>query len=184
MPRPDRLTEEAFRARVVADESVPDTIRGFLQAGARLEAIRLDERGVWWHQGAPFENTRLSQLFHRSLRRTDGGTWLLEIGRYSYPVIVDRHGAFVVALEPSGTPTTAVLADGARVPFAASSLRTDGGSVVTMPLPDGREARLVDRAWRALEAGLDTATASDEGGAAFVYVDESGVRHPIRPGAA
>lgn len=70
------------------DPTLPDTVRRFLDSGAQLEVIALDDEGNWSHQGEPFENDKLKLLFHRSITRTEGGTWLLSIPPFSYPITV------------------------------------------------------------------------------------------------
>ena len=70
----------------MADPTLPDPVRRFLTAGGELEQILLDEQGQWSHQGEPFLNPALSVLFSRSLLRTPGGTWVLHIAPFSYPV--------------------------------------------------------------------------------------------------
>src|SRR3954464_4980491 len=72
--------------RLLADPTLPVPIRQFLTAGGQLERIVLDEQGQWSHQGEPFLNPALIELFNRSLERTPGGTWVLHIEPFSYPV--------------------------------------------------------------------------------------------------
>lgn len=166
-------TEAELREQALADPDVPEPVRRFLAAGARLEAIRLDARGTWWHQGAAFENARLSELFHRSLERTPRGTWLLRIGRYAYPVVVDGYGAFVTALRPADAPTEAHLADGRVVPLEPARLSTNGEDVATLAV-DGCEARLVGQAWQAFAERIDAE------GERWVYVTPEGTRVPLQ----
>lgn len=66
-------------AQLLADTSLPEPVRRFLQSGATLESIYLDAEGRWFHQGEPFVNEALALLFTRSLVRTAGGTWMLSI---------------------------------------------------------------------------------------------------------
>lgn len=70
------------------DPTLPEPVRRFLQAGARLESILLDPEGRWLHEGEVIENPRLRALFHRSIGRTSGGTWVLSIGPFTYPIQV------------------------------------------------------------------------------------------------
>ncbi len=71
------------------DPTLPDPVRRFLEAGATLESIVLDQEGRFTHQGQPILNQRLRRLFHRSVDRTPGGTWVLHISPYTYPITVE-----------------------------------------------------------------------------------------------
>ncbi len=83
------------------DPTLPEQVRNFLASGAHLESIRLDARGKWTHEGLDFENKRIIALFHRSVRKTEGGTWVLEVGRFVYPIEVDDCGYFVTRVTKS-----------------------------------------------------------------------------------
>ncbi|MCS6915623.1 MAG: DUF1285 domain-containing protein [Myxococcales bacterium] len=71
------------------DPTLPEVVRRLLAAGATLEPIVLDAEGQWLHQGQPFTNERVRQLFHRSIDRTPGGTWVLHIPPFTYPIQVE-----------------------------------------------------------------------------------------------
>ena len=139
---------ESLRTQVVADPEVPEMIRRFLEKGALLEDIRLDAGGVWRHRGEPFLNTKLIALFHRSLQRTEAGTWLLFIDPYTYPVQVDGVGSFVERLLVEDGKDIAVLASKERVEFVRDSFVTDGDRFVGVTLTDGRLARLMGSAYQ------------------------------------
>mgnify|MGYP000542467247 CR=1 FL=1 len=62
------------------DETLPELVQNFLKKGGKLESIRLHADGRWTHEGCDFENDRIVKLFSRSVGRTPGGTWVLEIG--------------------------------------------------------------------------------------------------------
>lgn len=80
------------------DETLPEVVKKFLRLGYQLEDIFLDARGDWYHQGEPFENERLIALFSRSVGRTKGGTWILEVPPFTYPIRVEDVGFFVEKL--------------------------------------------------------------------------------------
>jgi hypothetical protein len=140
---------DALRAAAIADPEVPKVIRAALVDGAALESIRLDSRGRWSHRDEPFVNRRIARLFARSLQRTTDGTWLLRIGRFTYPVTVEGSGWFVrrIRREADGT-ATAVLTDGRTQPIDWSTLETDGSDYVGIRIDGGaRRARLVEAAY-------------------------------------
>ena len=72
----------------LADPTIPVPIRQALQRGAVLESIELDSEGHFWHEGERITDARISDLFHRSIQRTPGGTYLLVVAPFSYPLVV------------------------------------------------------------------------------------------------
>ena len=87
------------------DPTLPEVVRQFLASGKKLEEIRLHDTGRWTHEGCDFENPRVIKLFSKSVQRTPGGTWVLSIGRFTYPITVDDCGFFVERIDhtPDGT---------------------------------------------------------------------------------
>ncbi len=151
----------ALREAAAADPGVPEPVRRFLAGGAPLEEIRLDALGRWIHEGERFENVRLAQLFHRSLSRTPAGTWVLRIGPYTYPVLVDDCGRFATRLVSRDDGEMLVLADGGEVSLRSAALLTDGDRWLGFCDADGSCVRIVGDAYRAL---LDRIETTDDGG--------------------
>ncbi len=88
------------------DPTLPEVVRRFLAGGGVLESIRLDAHGNWWHQNGLFNNARIADLFFRSVDRTEGGTWVLKVGRFTYPIEVEDTGFFVERIQFAGQNTT------------------------------------------------------------------------------
>jgi hypothetical protein len=110
------------------DPTLPEPVRRFLAAGATLEAIVLDAEGHFTHQGQPICHERLRQLFHRSIARTTGGTWVLHIPPYSYPIQVADTPYHVRSLEvmpggPGGERAVLHLSDGTEEVLDPLTLR-------------------------------------------------------------
>ena len=105
------------------DETLPEVVKGFLRKGYQLEDIFLDARGRWFHQGDPFENQKIIALFSRSVARTAGGTWVLEVAPYTYPIRVEDTGFFVEQIDLSASPAQVYLSDETREDFDLSTLR-------------------------------------------------------------
>src|SRR5690606_17692674 len=84
------------------DPTLPEVVSRILEAGAHLESIRLDRLGRWWHRGEPRQNARLIALCSRSVGRTPGGTRILHIAPFTYPIEVEDTGYFVhhIAIDP------------------------------------------------------------------------------------
>ena len=91
------------------DPTLPEAVRRFLASGAALESIRLDDRGQWWHRGGHIENERVLDLFYRSVSRTCGGTWVLEIGRFTYPIEVEDTPFFIDSFQVDLRDTDEVI---------------------------------------------------------------------------
>lgn len=111
---------------VLADSTLPAPLRQALQLGQALERITLDEEGRWWHEDALIESPRIVELFHRSITRTPGGTYLLHVPPFSYPITV-KDAPFIVrriTISPNETPPVRIfLSDGSEEPLDLSSLR-------------------------------------------------------------
>ncbi|MFW5968001.1 MAG: hypothetical protein ACOCV2_10810 [Persicimonas sp.] len=93
------------------DETLPEVVKNYLRQGYELEEIRLDATGKWTHEGLDFENPKIIDLFSRSVDRTPGGTWVLEIGRFTYPITVEDAGFFVERIDLSQSPPLLSLSD-------------------------------------------------------------------------
>lgn len=149
-------TTDELRAQVIHDEGIPEMVRNFLSKGAPLEDIRLNAYGRWFHEGEPFINKKLSQLFHRSLQRTDQGTWFLHIEPYTYPVTVELTDRFVDRLEDlSPTPKAHFIGEDpdAWTAISLAELYTDGGEILAFK-HDGLPVRFVKQAYRDLTEHL------------------------------
>lgn len=105
------------------DPTLPEVVQDFLRSGAHLEEIRLDRRGRWTHEGLSFENQRVIDLFSRSVGRTEGGTWVLEVGQFTYPIVVEDTGFFVERAFWRRQPPIIVLSDGTQEELALETLQ-------------------------------------------------------------
>ncbi len=121
--RPEAEPLPAAIARLLADETLPAPVRQFLAAGGQLEQIVLDEQGLWSHQGEPFQNPALIALFSRSLVRTPGGTWLVHIPPFSYPVEVRDTPYFVRSARCAGDAVVLHLSDDSEERLEPATLR-------------------------------------------------------------
>lgn len=121
--RPEAEPLPAAIARLLADETLPSPVRQFLAAGGQLEQIVLDEQGLWSHQGEPFQNPALIALFSRSLVRTPGGTWLVHIPPFSYPVEVRDTPYFVRSARCAGDEVFLHLSDDSEERLDPATLR-------------------------------------------------------------
>lgn len=171
MPSPHDVDSEldALRAAAVDDPDVPEAVRGFLAGGAKLDALRLDDRGRWTYNGTPVQHPRVAALFARSLHQTTKGTWVLRVPPYTYPVLVEGVGQFIdrVRSDLSEGHTT-----GDRwVELNLATLETDGEEYLGVRI-DGRAARLIGPAYQSVAAEVE----ADDDGWALCW---NGTRYPI-----
>jgi hypothetical protein len=133
----DDTTERIGYVDGEIDETLPEVVRNFLESGADLEEVRLDERGKWTHEGLDFENQRIIDLFSRSVDRTAGGTWVLEVGRFTYPITVEDVGFFVERVDHSTSPPTLKLSDKTQERLDPSTLKYEPGGRLYCTVKDG-----------------------------------------------
>ncbi|MFB6262026.1 MAG: DUF1285 domain-containing protein [Bradymonadaceae bacterium] len=119
--------EPGFLDDGTIDDTLPDIVQEFLESGADLEEIRLDARGEWTHEGLDFENQKIIDLFNRSVDRTDGGTWVLEVGRFTYPITVEDTGFFVEQVDLETSPPLLRLSDGTTETLDPDTLEYESG---------------------------------------------------------
>lgn len=125
MSQPNDLSTDEL-ARILGDPSLPAPVRRALEGGATLERIELDAEGEWRHAGELFQNPNLIGLFHRSIGRTAGGTYVLSIPPFTYPILVADTPRFVrhVRIErgPGTGGVTLLLSDGSEEVLDPSTL--------------------------------------------------------------
>lgn len=139
------------------DPTLPEPIRRALGAGMPLERLELDEEGRFFHQGEPFLNENVARLFHRSLKRTAGGTWLIEIPPFSYPLRVADTAYVVRSIEFRGeAPPRLTLSDETSEPLDPTSLRYVEGRGLYCQVKQGKEpARFTRAAYFAASEHID-----------------------------
>ena len=147
---------EELRQQAAADPEIPEGVRNFLIAGATLDEIRLDAYGRWFHQGEPFVNVKLANLFHQSLHRTQAGTWLLRIPPYTYPVSVELTNLFIKSFkDDTSAPKASIVGRPDHTPIVdLTQIYSDGEELLACRI-DGKPARIVDVAYRDLLEKLD-----------------------------
>ncbi len=156
------------------DETLPEVVKNFLRKGAKLEEIRLHDDGRWTHEGLDFENPKIVELFNRSVDRTEGGTWVLVVEPFTYPIEVDDTGFFVERIE-WGAPVELHLSDGTSEPLQPQTLSYREGGRLYAVVKDGRfRARFKKGPYYALAEKIE-----EDGGAWKVEI--SGKRWTIAP---
>ncbi len=150
------------------DPTLPEVVQDFLRSGAELQEIRLDERGRWTHEGLLFENPRIVDLFSRSVDRTEGGTWVLEVGRFTYPITVEDTGFFIDRVDWSQSPPMVELSDKTTEALDVESLEYRPGGRLYCRVKDGNfRARFKHHAYHSITEHLD-----EEEGQIILTVDD------------
>lgn len=111
------------------DPTIPEPIKDALRRGLKLERIALDSEGNFWHEGELLDDPRICELFHRSIKRTAGGSYLLEVPPFSYPLVVADVPYWITQVrfaggEAAGEPTRIRLrlSDGSEEDLAIDTL--------------------------------------------------------------
>ncbi len=156
--RADSVGKEELE-KILADASLPPAIASALRANLQLERIELDAEGGFWHKGEPFQNEKLMALFHRSIHRTPGGTYLISIPPYSYPIVVAEAPRQVRHVRLVGDAVMLLLSDGTEQQLAEESLCyvPGRGLYCLVDAPDGQRwsARFLRPAYYELLAHLE-----------------------------
>ena len=165
-------------SRLLADPTLPAPVRQFLTAGGQLESIVLDDQGQWSHQGEPFLNQALSALFSRSLQRTKGGTWVLHIAPFSYPVTLADTPYYVRSARLSDDAVHLGLSDDSQERLDPGTLRyVEGRGLYCRVKPEaapGFAARFLRPAYYALADHI-----SEEAGGFFLRTDSERIAVPV-----
>ena len=147
-----------LREQVLGDPTIPETIRDALENGLSLEEICLDRFGSWWHGNERITHQRIIDLFGRSVDVTDGGTYVLRIQRFCYPISVQDTPFFVVRLDTLSRPNNLFvhLNDGSKERLRPETLRHDGQDRLVARIKDGRfEARFLRSPYHQLLDALE-----------------------------
>ncbi len=81
---------------------IPDEIKKLLAQGEKIDEIRLDAEGNWYHNGQPFTNKRIIEFFNKSVNITEDGTYVIHYAQFTYPIIVEDAPVFVTGARFEG----------------------------------------------------------------------------------
>jgi hypothetical protein len=158
----------------LSDPTLPAPVRQALSQGLRLERIVLDAEGQWWHEGEPIAHPRIIELFSRSIERTPGGTFVLHIGPFVYPIEVKDtpyRVRRVIMGEAASLPILVELSDDSEEPLDLHSLRYERGRGFTCEVKKDRggpfRARFSRPAYYALAEHIE-----EEGGCYVLALGE------------
>lgn len=82
---------------------IPEEIKEKISSGEFIiDEIILDKDGNWFHNGQPFSNKKIIDLFNRSIHITEDGTYALHYDVYTYPIIVEDTPYFISGVRFEG----------------------------------------------------------------------------------
>jgi hypothetical protein len=123
----------------------------------RSSTIRFGRDGVWYADGEPIPNPRITALFSRHLVRQDDGSYRIEIGFDRAPVEIEDTPYVVQRVD--GDPEHGFrveLNDGSREPLAAETLAISADHVLYCRVKDGGErARFLRPAYYQLSSHFE-----------------------------
>lgn len=138
----------------------------------RQSGIRLDEHGVFWHEGAPVTHHGLRAAFFRWLDRNPDGRYVLRLDEKRFVYLdVDDAPLLVRSVRWDGDDAIGVFSDQTEGAINLTTLRLEQGK----PYVTAHKqlvARLSNDAWTALGPHLE-----EENGT--TYVRAGATRHAI-----
>ncbi|MDY6934437.1 MAG: DUF1285 domain-containing protein [Spirochaetota bacterium] len=90
---------------------IPEYIKKMIASGRKIDEIRIDRDGNWFHNGEPFTNKKIINYFNNSIDITEDGTYVLRYSRFVYPILVEDVPFFIsgVRFEGSGNTEKAII---------------------------------------------------------------------------
>jgi len=105
-------------------------------------SLKLTKLGEWWHDGAPFEHTKLISLFHRSIVwDEEENEYYVQIGKGRASFDCEDTAFFVSVLMDESDPWKVVLADETQEPLQTSTLRLGSEDQMYCTVKDTHRAR-------------------------------------------
>jgi len=81
---------------------LPELLMEQLESGTLEDEILLNKDGNWFHNGQPFQNKKIIDLFNKSICITEDGTYVISYDKYIYPIIVEDAPVFITGVRFEG----------------------------------------------------------------------------------
>jgi len=81
---------------------IPEYIKQLMESGEKIDQIRIDSEGNWFHEGEPFINQRIIDFFNRSIDVTAEGQYVIHYDDFVYPIEVEDTPLFVTGVRIEG----------------------------------------------------------------------------------
>ncbi len=110
--------------------------------------IRFGSDGLWYADGDPILNTRIADLFSRSVEPTEAGGYRLRVGDETADIVVEDTPYVVIDVAVENTSTasqtvekalTATLNDGSREDLTGAALEQTPDNVLYASVKEGTE---------------------------------------------
>lgn len=106
--------------------------------------LRLDARGTWHHNGTPFSNPQVRDLFFRSMVwRPDIQEFVIRIGKGEARFDCEDTAFFVTELDTTNLPWQIRLTDGTTEELTPETLATGNENQFYCTLKSGHRARFM-----------------------------------------
>jgi hypothetical protein len=110
-------------------------------------SLKLSRFGEWWHEGKPFANPRLADLFHRSIVWDDSlKQYFIQIGKQRAAFTCEDCAFFVSTLNDDGAPWLINCLHGVSEPLDPATLSIGGEEQIYCSLQSGHRARFLSAA--------------------------------------
>lgn len=114
-------------------------------------SLKLSAEGVWIHDGVPFQNPKLSLLFHRGIvRDAVDGKYYIRLDKQQAAFDYEDTVFFVTSLDDSGNPWKITLADESVEDLNPDSLSMGSENRIHCLVKDGERARFLRNAHQIL----------------------------------
>jgi len=99
--------------------------------------IRLDKEGNWYHEGVKITHKLTADLFSRSIKKGEGGGYVLEIGQEWAPVVVEDTPFMVRSVDLTDAGAVLTLNDGTQEQLDPETLRVGDDNVLYCEVKKG-----------------------------------------------
>lgn len=114
-------------------------------------SLKLSKTGEWWHNGQPFQNVRVSELFTRCVVWDEqAGDYFIHIGAQRAAFDREDTAFFVTVLDDSTIPWTVHVSDESSEALAPEKLSIGSENQIYYPVHDKHPARLTRAAHQTL----------------------------------
>ncbi|MCB0311252.1 MAG: DUF1285 domain-containing protein [Bdellovibrionales bacterium] len=113
--------------------------------------LKLDKHGKWFHNGAPFQNNNLIELFNRSITWDDSqNKYFLNIGKGRASFLVEDTAYFVLELLDEEVPCQVRLSDRSQEELILNQIEIGAENQIYCYVKNGHRARFSRSAHQAL----------------------------------
>lgn len=114
-------------------------------------SLELSSEGVWIHNGTPYQNEKLSEMFSRSIIWDEkGGEYLVEIGNQRATFTCHDTAYFVRSIDDNGKDWVLQLSDGTSETLSPTSLEIGANDAIYCIVHQTHKAKFLKSAHQML----------------------------------